>query len=437
MIELKVYLWILLVFISARDTAQLQFSVAYNFMNTSGSSAIFQPWLAAKTGTIKFNFKTFDSDGLLFHVGDNNDPDMAGNYMYLKLEWGSAVLVTQVHYFSNAHEENKIEERISIGKNLDDGNWHGVNIERKGAYTVLKVDNDVASLPLADRISNLRITSNLYLGGIPRKYLEEGCESNKKRFQRFLGCIKDLGYGEGTYIGPPRMIDTEYVDQREVCLDACLPSNECQNGGICRNKFLDYECDCRATGYEGIYCERPSILLTLDGLGYLEHRSFSVSNRTEIVIGFKTRAREGIIFGLGDRFSFIVIEILQEKLAVSVKLKTGNKKTVILQSYKINDNAWHYIRVSRREQEVRAQVDKTFEEKLFLEAADENNGIIDNVHLGGAWNTAKIFPGFTQTKFCGCMAHVYFNDVDILQHGQYRGSARKTGQCVDSLCISK
>ena len=98
MVKLKIYLWILLVFISARDTAQLQFSVAYNFMNTSGSSAIFQPWLAAKTGTIKFNFKTFDSDGLLFHIGDDNDPDMAGNYMYLKLEWGSAVLVTQVKH---------------------------------------------------------------------------------------------------------------------------------------------------------------------------------------------------------------------------------------------------------------------------------------------------------------------------------------------------
>ena len=55
-----------------------------------------------------------------------------------------------------------------------------------------------------------------------------------------------------------------------------------------------------------------------------------------------------------------------------------------------------------------------FEEKLFLEAADENNGITDNVHLGGAWNTAKIFPGFTQTKFCGCMTHVYFNDVSTL-----------------------
>ena len=77
-------------------SAQLEFSVAYNFVNGSGSAGIFQPWMASRTGSLKFNFKTFDSDGLMFYVGDHNDPSKAGNYMYLKLEWGKVVLVTQV-----------------------------------------------------------------------------------------------------------------------------------------------------------------------------------------------------------------------------------------------------------------------------------------------------------------------------------------------------
>ncbi len=78
------------------QSLQLEFSETLNFINESASVATFEPWLAAKTGLLKFNFKTFDSDGLLFYAGDHNDPTRAGNYMYLKLEWGEAVLVTQV-----------------------------------------------------------------------------------------------------------------------------------------------------------------------------------------------------------------------------------------------------------------------------------------------------------------------------------------------------
>ncbi len=91
-----------------------------------------------------------------------------------------------MHYFSQSNEENKIEERISLGRNLDDGKWHGINIERKGSYTVFKVDQESATLKLADRISSLRIVSNLYLGGIPQKYLDPRCKETKEQFPRFV-----------------------------------------------------------------------------------------------------------------------------------------------------------------------------------------------------------------------------------------------------------
>ncbi len=55
-----------------------------------------------------------------------------------------------------------------------------------------------------------------------------------------------------------------------------------------------------------------------------------------------------------------------------------------------------------------------FEQSKILKALDDNNAVLDSVHLGGAWNTAKIFPGFTQTKFCGCITQVYYNEVSLL-----------------------
>ena len=56
------------------------------------------------------------------------------------------------------------------------------------------------------------------------------------------------------------MLEAEYVDKREVCLDACHPDNKCMNGGVCRNMFFDYNCDCLGTGFEGKYCERGKVI---------------------------------------------------------------------------------------------------------------------------------------------------------------------------------
>ena len=92
-----------------------------------------------------------------------------------------------MHYYSRINEENKVEERISLGRNLDDGEWHGVTVERKGSYTIFKVDSETATLRLSDEISNLRIASYLYLGGIPKRYLNPKCKETKERFPRCVG----------------------------------------------------------------------------------------------------------------------------------------------------------------------------------------------------------------------------------------------------------
>ena len=63
--------------------------------------------------------------------------------------------------------------------------------------------------------------------------------------------------------------------------------------------------------------------LTLDGLGYVQVESNSVSNDTNIALGFKTRDTKGIIIGIGSPVSYIVAEILGDRVGVSVKLKTG------------------------------------------------------------------------------------------------------------------
>ena len=61
----------------------------------------------------------------------------------------------------------------------------------------------------------------------------------------------------------------------------------------------------------------------LDGLGYIESSNSTVSNSTDISLAFKTKAQSGIIIGVGDPSSFLVLELVGDRIRVSVKLKTG------------------------------------------------------------------------------------------------------------------
>eukprot|EP00794_Sanderia_malayensis_P004631 gene4631-5238_t len=417
------------------STEQLEFSEALNFVNQSGSVAVYEPWRAARTGTLKFNFKTISPDGLLFYVGDNNDPSKAGNYMYLKLEWGQIVLVTQVHYFTDLHEENKIEERTKIGHDLNDGKWHGVVVERKQALTIVKVDTYSSTLQLADRISNLQVKSDLYIGGIPSIYTEHGCIAFAKEMPRFIGCIKGLVYGEGNYVRARRLVFSEDVDRREMCLDACSGAiRRCFNGGACKNYFFEYKCDCSGTGFEGRHCEKRSTVVTLSGLSYVQSVNRSNATISDIGLNIRTTARQGFVFGAGDSTSYIVLELVNGVIKVSVKLKAGRKHSLSLQDARVNNNQWHYISIVRREQEIRLKLDRRVERSLVLESEDDNNEIKDSVYVGGAWNTDKIFPGFTQIKFCGCLRQVYYNGVDVLKYGYHKGGTRRSRYCLDAAC---
>ncbi len=67
---------------------------------------------------------------------------------------------------------------------MNDGKWHGVAVERRQAYTIVKVDTESKTLELTDRVSNLYITSNLYVGGVPSEYIEDGCDTLQEEMPR-------------------------------------------------------------------------------------------------------------------------------------------------------------------------------------------------------------------------------------------------------------
>ena len=125
--------------------------------------------------TLIFDFKTHQRDGLLFFIGDNLDPYKATNYMYLVLKNGQLNLVTQIHFFTQ-NEEVKIENKVIMGKNLNDLKWHEVEVVRNGTITIMILDKNLRDQnELGEGRHILHVGLLLYVGGIPRRYKERNC----------------------------------------------------------------------------------------------------------------------------------------------------------------------------------------------------------------------------------------------------------------------
>ncbi len=65
------------------------------------------------------------------------------------------------------------------------------------------------------------------------------------------------------------------------------------------------------------------MIVTLDGLGYVQSENKTNATTSDISLSFKTSSRRGIIFGVGDPTSYLVLELVNGIIRVSVKLKTG------------------------------------------------------------------------------------------------------------------
>ncbi len=71
------------------------------------------------------------------------------------------------------------------------------------------------------------------------------------------------------------------------------------------------------------YCFLAAMTFTFDGLGYVQSENRTNATSTDVSLSFKTESKTGIIFGVGDAHSYLVLELINGMISVSVKLTTG------------------------------------------------------------------------------------------------------------------
>lgn len=192
------------------------------------------------TFSTSFQFRSHIKDGLLL------SRSAIKVKVYLRLSAGT------LRYDVTAPNGSKT--MLSVGSNLDDGEWHQVNASVKAKEVRLQLDGETRAKPLNHSLLLMLDFANksrlkIFLGGY----------DDNKPFSGFVGCLLNLQI-DSQRITLKNLKQSKHTneDLRYTCRlqNRCEP-NPCRNQGRCSQNWEQYHCDCEYTEFEGEKCDIP------------------------------------------------------------------------------------------------------------------------------------------------------------------------------------
>ncbi|XP_076166768.1 neurexin 1 isoform X2 [Ptiloglossa arizonensis] len=413
-----------------------QVALSFVLEGSATSYAQFRKWNAGLNGTLEFEFKTEQGNGLLLYTDDG------GTYDFFEVKLVENALRLRYNLGGGA-------QIVTVGHDLGDGHWHKVQITRCNENTTLTVDG-VSAVSMSRgkefEFGKLARNSDVYVGGMPSWY-------NSKLtllalpsviFEpRFNGFIRNLVYADGENMVPRRQ---EMKSRDAKCggfpcvenvkrksprslrtmmtantTDACESHDPCQNGGICISTDSGPICECRSGDYEGAYCEKdkaPSEVsfkgteyLTID----LSKGNPIMSTQESIILQFKTRQPNGLLFYSGDGDDYLTVSLRDGGVAVGMTLAKGRLDLHIKPArVRFDDNQWHMIMVHRKVQEI-SSITRFCRLSAIVDAIYAEHGhtagsfihlASDRLLVGGGARSLQGAKGIN--NFVGCLRKVEF-----------------------------
>ncbi|XP_068602847.1 contactin-associated protein-like 5 [Brachionichthys hirsutus] len=212
--------------------------VACTFLSSSSSFLSLPPAASATGGfSVRFQFRTWNPDGLLLSVQLNPEPQR------LELQISSSRL------YLTLHTSRRQKSDVSAGHRVNDGLWHSVSLDARNLQISLSVDGETPStIELWEQLDS---RGSFYFGGCPTK----DCRLPAVAFQ---GCVRlvlinrqpmNLSHVQQGLLGNYNELRFDTCSIR----DRCLP-NLCEHGGRCSQMWSSFSCDCSGTGYSGATC---------------------------------------------------------------------------------------------------------------------------------------------------------------------------------------
>lgn len=332
-------------------------------------------------------FKTEKPNGFLMYLGNGNKNDVRygkqNDFMALEIENGYPILHVDL---------GNGPEKIISNKNVANGKWHQVIVERHGNDVKLTIRE-----PLEDGTDRLHETSEklldsqpifdvkpensrIFVGGYPSDFNpQEGLKYNS-----FEGEIEDLSVGD-TDIGLWNFIDGQ--------------NN--RDGSAERDQLLSSEV--QPTGYR----------FTGHGYVILDSRSYTFKQRSNIQFEFKASpdSANGLMFYAGRDKHFISVELRDG--GVLFQYKMGQHLVSIGTTEQYNDDKWHRVEAAREGRVGILKIDDSIiSQEESPHGSEENLKVSETMYFGGhpeAINHTEV----VKQNFDGCIDKVFISGTPV------------------------
>ncbi|XP_006839508.1 PREDICTED: neurexin-1-beta-like isoform X2 [Chrysochloris asiatica] len=391
-------------------------------------------WNAKKTGSISFDFRTTEPNGLILfshgkprHQKDAKHPqmikvdffaiEMLDGHLYLLLDMGSGTI--------------KIK---ALQKKVNDGEWYHVDFQRDGRSGTISVNTLRTPYTAPGESEILDLDDELYLGGLPEN--KAGLVFPTEVWTALLnygyvGCIRDLFIdGQSKDIRQMAEIQSTAGVKPSCSRETAKPclSNPCKNNGMCRDGWNRYVCDCSGTGYLGRSCEREATILSYDGSMFMKIQLPVVmhTEAEDVSLRFRSQRAYGILMATTSRDSADTLRLELDagrvKLTVNldcIRINCNSSKgpETLFAGYNLNDNEWHTVRVVRRGKSLKLTVDDQ-QAMTGQMAGDHTRLEFHNIETGII--TERRYLSSVPSNFIGHLQSLTFNGmayIDLCKNG--------------------
>ncbi|XP_062864309.1 neurexin-1a-like isoform X20 [Trichomycterus rosablanca] len=332
-------------------------------------------WNAKKTGSISFDFRTTEPNGLLLfsHGRPRQQTKEAKSPVTLKVDF-FAIEMLDGHLYLLLDMGSGTTKTRAVNKKVNDGEWYHVDFQRDRRSGTISVNTIRTPYQMPGESEILDLDDHLYLGGLPenRAGLVFPTEVWTALLNYgFVGCIRDL-FVDGQSKDIRRMAEVQKAAGVKPSCSKEPPkqcvSDPCQNNGICREGWNRYICDCAATGFLGLSCERDATVLSYDGSKFMKIQ-LPVDMHTEaedVTLRFRSQRAYGVLVATTSRNSAdtLRLELESGRVRLTINLDcirincTSSKgPETLFAGQNLNDNEWHTVRVMRRGKSLQLTVD--------------------------------------------------------------------------------
>ncbi|XP_060720239.1 neurexin 2b isoform X6 [Tachysurus vachellii] len=384
-------------------------------------------WDTKKTSSISFDFRTTEPSGLLLlsHGKPQGNKEQRHG-RELKTDYFAMELLEGYLYLLMDMGSGSIKLKAS-NKKVNDGEWCHVDFQREGRKGSISVNSRTMPFNSNEGSEILDLDSDMYLGGLPESrqdlILPPEVWTALLNYG-YVGCVRDL-FIDGKSRDVRRLAEIQSAPGvSSFCtreLQKRCSSTPCGNGGLCKEGWNRYICDCTGTGYLGSNCEIEATVLSYDGSMYLKIIMPSTlhTEAEDLTLRFMSQRAYGLLVATTSKESADTLRLELDggrvKLTVNldcirIDCNLSKGPETLYAGQKLNDNEWHSVKVVRRGKNLQLSVDNVTTEGQMTGAHTRLE--FHNIETGIM--TERQFISVVPSNFVGHLQGLTVNGVPYL-----------------------